>query len=652
VKSFVWKLDYDTAKRRGRLGLDIKNLVKGVLIGKENKNYQKRLAGKQMSYREWYLQKEQEWGALFATDAAFEENAFTIFLAQEGRLAPYAMAAIAECFAKNPSAQLLYGDEDHGDKAPWFKPAWSPDTLDEGFYFGSLLAVRTAALHEKHPEIQGPIVRVTDFNAYERMVHELVSDNCVRNKGEIVHLPYILFHGEEDGQSLFLKKTPFLMEKQEMRKAKWRALLGEADHAGEPLLSIVIPSKDQPEVLRKCLESIRAYGSECGGYPLAKETIVVDNGSNEENQEKLHAMAQEFSVQYHYEPMPFHFSVMCNIGASLAKGRLLLFLNDDVTLATPTSLEEMAMRATCPETGAVGLKLLYPESGRIQHAGIMSLPGGPMHKLQHLPDTKPYYGHANLCARNVLAVTAACLMVEKKKFLEAGGFSEALRVAFNDVELCLALHMRGYHNVCVNSEFAYHHESLSRGADHAPGKKQRLREEYEILCERYPDLVQKDPYYSPYLNQEGHHGCIYPAYVTANNQTQHITALKMAPLPANTREDACLMLAIERQEGLHLSGFGVVLGDDNACYTKSLCLALEHGDELQQDELYRIALQNQYRPDLEENLSDQTHVALSGFDVEVEADALRSGVYRVGLLAQNRINATAIVSWSGAKLEI
>ena len=94
----------------------------------------------------------------------------------------------------------------------------------------------------------------------------------------------------------------------------------------------------------------------------------------------------------------------------------------------------MAKYALLDDVGAVGAKLYYPDSKIIQHCGITNLRLGPVHKLQYKPDDHPYYDHMNDVNRNVLAVTGACLMINKQKFDEIGGFDTDLRVAFNDVD--------------------------------------------------------------------------------------------------------------------------------------------------------------------------------------------------------------------------
>ena len=96
-------------------------------------------------------------------------------------------------------------------------------------------------------------------------------------------------------------------------------------------------------------------------------------------------------IRYVYEPAEFKFSTMCNRGAELADGKLLLFLNDDIELCENDWLDKMVSRALQPYVGSVGLKLYYPDSVKIQHDGIVNLPVGPVHKLQFMEDDRSYY---------------------------------------------------------------------------------------------------------------------------------------------------------------------------------------------------------------------------------------------------------------------
>lgn len=667
--------------------MGVKNLVKQMLTEKENRRYGRRLAEKKVSYGCWLAEQERQW----SQPGPIAQGDFVLICAGEGEPAPYAEKNIADFFAENPQTQVVYGDEDvltrEGEhKAPWFKPDWSPDLLDSCLYFGSLFAVRRSLWRElkesyerRYPgswerlfgeEKEGEACRVRDLEAYEKWLHDCVEGGYEQGTRRVGHIPQILFHARSEGQQmLFMRESPYLWA----RKAELVKNLSESlkREDRKPLVSVVIPSKDQPDILEQCVESVRA------GTDIPVEIIVVDNGSSPENRARTEGLLKEtasrgqsgraLAVRYLYRPMEFHFSRMCNLGAEAAEGKLLLFLNDDVFLRRGC-IDEMAARALRSYTGAVGLKLLYPGTERIQHAGITNLPMGPVHKLQSLSDEREYYGRANRGDRNFLAVTAACLMVEKKKFPEAGGFCEELRVAFNDVDFCFRLHELGYFNVCLNDIWAYHHESLSRGDDEAPEKLNRLLGERKKLYERHPALEGRDPYYSRFLNSDGLDVRIAPAYQTAGNRLQTGGVWKPVEDIGVYREDKCLLVRPEDVRDGKIVGWSVVLGDNNACYERTLLLRREDSGTARGKEncrehekdvdceapavIYGITLEGQYRPDLEENMPDQTNVALCGFMLELPRLPDPEGSFQIGICVRSRVTGLRLVNWSSRRVEM
>lgn len=607
--------------------MSIRSLVKQILTEKENKKYNRLLQARRMTYRQWYTKWCAEQDFPTAQNLPPKEKAFVLYIVGQGYLAEDAEAILEDYFASNPQVQIVYGDEDiweQGEsygKEPWFKPDWSPDLLDSFFYFGSVVAVRKSFLKNlsEKKEVDDP-----EFYAWVHRLAELAGGYS-KNSAGMGHVNRILFHCA----------APEVIEQYFLRDIR-KEIVAEI-----PLLSIIIPSKDHPELLSDCITAIRK-----AVRTLSYEVIVVDNGSSEENKAEI----EQLPIKYIYHPMEFHFSKMCNMGAQEAKGRLLLFLNDDVELIRQGCLEQMAELAKRPYTGAVGLKLYYPASVKIQHVGITNLPMGPVHKLQFLEDDKSYYYHTNRGLRNVLAVTGACLMVEAVKFTEAGGFSEELRVAFNDVALCFALYRLGYHNVCVNDTFAYHHESLSRGEDESEEKLNRLLTERDKLYECYPELAGRDPYYSLCLSRQGLDTRIRPAFETAGNAIQSAGEFQKFKKLEQYRRDNCVLLRIESGENGILQGYSVILGGNNACYEKTLLLIPIDSEDNQQ-EILSVPLMGQYRPDLEENMPDQVNVGLSGFWVELPSlKQLSFGNYYIGVAVQNRVTGLKLYNISNRKL--
>ncbi|MBQ4416348.1 MAG: glycosyltransferase family 2 protein, partial [Butyrivibrio sp.] len=292
------------------------------------------------------------------------------------------------------------------------------------------------------------------------------------------------------------------------------ALLRASEARREPLsVTIIIPSKDHPEYLSRCIDALFAT-IEPERDRLTCEIVVVDNGSNSKNQiiinEILNTERQRpdgITCRYLYREEPFHFGKMCNRGAAESESDLLLFLNDDTQALDSGWLAKMAACVLLPQTGAVGAKLLYPraegeDAARIQHCGIVNTRCGPVHKLNRLPDRKGYFLEYNRGVHRVSAVTGACLMIRRAIFDEAGGFDEAFPVSFNDVDLCFTLFEKGYTNLCCNEARLLHFESVSRGDDGEDVKKMvRLQREYRTLIARHPGMTGRDPFYPEGLTE-------------------------------------------------------------------------------------------------------------------------------------------------------
>lgn len=622
------------------------------------------------------------------------------------------LESIRRQFDINQNVVLVYGDEDVREETertnPWFKPDWSPDYFLSSFYLGNFLAVRRQALaeawgrygfareEEKKSGCMGESVRDEGGQAEKASAEELqkfyiflykmicyhggFSKRKESNKAPVYHVRQVLFHSKEPGYGGIrgLSLPAGIRHGQEEAR---RILTGPSkgpgaeDDRGEDV-SIIMPSKDNPAVLFCCIHSLIARTHTDYSY----EILIIDNGSTEENrkkiQDELGLLQKDGKVkakfQYFYEPMPFNFSKMCNIGSQKAKGRFFLFLNDDMEIIQENWLDLMLEKAALPYAGGVGAKLLYPDSSIIQHAGITNLRVGPAHKLQFLDDNDEHYYGMNRGVHDMLAVTGACLMVRREVFEEAGGFCPELAVAFNDVDLCYTMYEEGYYNIVRNDVVLYHHESLSRGNDGESEEKQlRLMREKDLLYERHQELYGKDPFYHPYLvsdalEREYSPACHYQV-------TLDIPWTKVKPVGkafAAAREDACLVVGVEcvvdiykwkhgvdaskgkekpKQEemGYYFQGYSFVIGADNACYDKKLLLKdKESGD------MFEIPLENKCRQDIKNNLKDQLHVDLTGFAAKLRAGRLPRGIYQLGMLACDRCSRTKLVNWSSWTFEI
>lgn len=599
-----------------------------------------------------------------------------VFLLSEGRIADIALPLIYREFRKNENQMLIYGDEDvntdHGREKPWFKPDWSPDTFLSYFYFGSLVAVRAEALRKA--------MKMHDAAEIYTMCYQIIrtaGDECFAYNGRkaVGHISEVLFHGSREGyeeiKNLRLPEEIAATIKEERMPGAPTVHVGSV--SAEPFISIVIPSKDNPSVLLHCIHSLVERSKI--EYPY--EILIIDNGSCEENRRAIAGETERLNqesgggkaflgIRYHYEPMKFNFSKMCNRGAALSKGELFLFLNDDMEIIQDNWLSLLTEKALFPHVGAVGAKLLYPDSAIIQHAGITNLRVGPAHKLQFLSDEQVLYYGKNRLAHDVMGVTGACLLLRREIFEQAGGFSEELAVAFNDVDLCYTIYEMGYYNVVRNDVVLYHHESLSRGKDgESEEKQQRLLREKDVLYERHQSLYGKDPFYHKYLTTDMLESNYSPAFhyqVTLDMMWADVTG--MQELPANVSEDPCVVIGMEcamdiykwkygvepgkgevkptdQDMGYYFQGYSFIIGADNACYKKTLLLQNKENTRV-----LKIPIDERYRPDIRNNLRDQLNVDLTGFAAKVRLDSVPKGNYRFGMLVEDRCSRQKLVGYS------
>ena len=437
---------------------------------------------------------------------------FLVFLESGVLMAPDMLRRFSETLKANPELDMVYCDEDRislltGVRSrPFFKPDWSPDLYWSLPYVGCAAAYRTtlakkAGLPEKgfgEAEQYAFLFRFLEHTGHHRIGHvpELLCHSTARKRSGV------FASGGPEAAAACRRAAEDHIRRSGLEARmepvpgtdRCRIVYGTGD---QPLVSIIIPSKDHPEILGQCIRSIR----ELTNYKNY-EILVVDNGSGPDNETRIRDLLTENRAEYLYRKEEFNFSRMCNRGAEAARGEYLLFLNDDIKIIQPDWMDRMLGQAMQPYTGAVGIKLLYPDSGLIQHAGVSNTKDGPCHSFMMGREDFAYYYPYHKLNYNCLAVTGACLMVEKRKFDEVGRFDESYPVAYNDVKLCFSLFKAGYFQVVRNDAAAYHYESYSRGLDALDGQKQaRLRMELSRLFRDFPELQGKDPFLNPHLKR-------------------------------------------------------------------------------------------------------------------------------------------------------
>ncbi len=563
-------------------------------------------------------------------------------------------------------AAILYGDyikkNQQGEEEPVFLPDYSPNRWDYEDYLGQAVYIREdlyESIDWDKTSRRSGLKKVIEL-AKEAQAEDAVDQRPVSEAKLVVHVRSLLT-GEIPG-FVKLNKLP--------SKGSFQSVSEEAlQEAAGKGISLIIPSKDHPDLLKKCLMSVAATTGE-----LSLEVIIVDNGSYKDNRVQVEALCKtmeevtegRFTMQYIYEPMEFHFSRMCNLGVELASGQYLLFLNDDVEAVEAGWLECMLVQAIKPYTGAVGMKLLYPDKRRIQHAGIVNLPMGPVHKLQFAEDDRVYYDKRNRGVHNVCAVTGACLMMRKALFEQLGCMSMELPIAFNDVELCFHAMEQGYYNVICCDSYLIHHESISRGQDTSEEKRSRLLRERAKLYEKHPEQISFDAFY-PYDSTVGYGLChayldtaVRPAYLDGMPKVQLAEGVKevtkageklfFAQKPEHEKLNPCLKLQVEQlyqeeKDSIHVAGYSFVIGSDNCQFRYTLVLRGE-------DRLYAVNLERIRRFDLESNMKDQLNVGLAGFHVQIPVHKLSRGRYRVEIYARDEASSLRLKQTSNVYMSI
>jgi GT2 family glycosyltransferase len=267
--------------------------------------------------------------------------------------------------------------------------------------------------------------------------------------------------------------------------------------SGEPLVSIIIPNKDEADTLKNCLDSIRKNTT----YSNYEIIIVENNSTTDEIFSYYKELSKEPDIRLLRWKKEFNYSAINNFGARHAKGEYLLFLNNDVTIITPEWMEEMLGVCQREEVGAVGVKLLYPDD-TIQHAGcVVGMGGIAGHMFVDMPANRTGYLHKASLLQDMSAVTAACMMMKKEVFDRVNGFTEELSVAFNDVDLCLKVRQEGFLVVYDPYACLYHMESKTRGAEDNKEKVRRFQTEIEYMRCHWMDILKNgDPCYNKNLS--------------------------------------------------------------------------------------------------------------------------------------------------------
>ena len=447
------------------------------------------------------------------TNAALEmaEGEFVGLLDHDDLLAPNALYEVVKALEADRELDAVYTDEDKVTTEldehfqPHLKPDFNLDLLRSNNYICHFFVVRRSVVKKAGGFRQ-------EFDGAQD--HDFIF-RCVETARRVGHIPEILYHWRTHKASTAdnpaSKMYAFDAGKRAIEAHLQRTdTEGVVTHTpdlgffrvkypvqGNPLVSIIIPNKDEKETLKDCIESIRKK-TEYENYEII---IVENNSTTEEIFQYYKELSQDPRIRLLRWKKEFNYSAINNYGVNHARGEYLIFLNNDVKIITPGWIKEMLGVCQRPEVGAVGVKLIYPDN-TIQHAGcVIGIGGIAGHMFVDMPANRTGYLHKASILQDMSAVTAACMMMKRTAFEEAGGFTEKLAVAFNDVDLCLKV--RKNEKLIVYDPYVqlYHMESKTRGAEDSTEKVRRFQEEIEYMRCQWIDILKKgDPYYNKNLS--------------------------------------------------------------------------------------------------------------------------------------------------------
>lgn len=457
--------------------------------------------------------REQNGHISLASNSAIEiaDGEFVALMDHDDRLSKDALYWVAREIRNHPDVDLVYSDEDKiradgGLSGPHFKPDWNEELFLTQNYINHLSVFRRDLLIEAGGLRAG----------YEgSQDHDLILRIVARTSPEkIRHIPRVLYHWRVFAGSGSFSQS-FLSRAIDARRRAVRDYLADK-YPGQnitvedgphdcnriryplpdmaPRVSILIPTRDRLDYLKACIQSIEEK-TDYTNY----EIIIINNDSKEpQTLQYFQECAATDRISVIDYSGPFNFSAMNNLAAERASGTVLALVNNDIEVISEDWLSEMVSNAVRPEVGAVGAKLHYGNDS-IQHAGvILNARGVAFHAFHTYPSDHKGYQLRLKLPQYISAVTAACLVVEKEKYLEAGGFdSDNLPVAYNDVDFCLKLLQRGYKNLFTPYAELYHHESVTRGSDIGLANERRLKREANFMREKWQSELSRDAHYNP-----------------------------------------------------------------------------------------------------------------------------------------------------------
>ena len=447
-----------------------------------------------------------------ASNSALEmvSGDFVALLDHDDKLPEDALYWIAKTINEKPNVSLIYSDEDKFDKQgirsdPYFKCDWNYSLFLSQNMISHLGVYKTSILKKIGGFRQG-YEGSQDYDLALRFIEQI-------DPNEIAHIPRILYHWRihKNSTAYRTEKKPYAITaaqhalsdhlsrkkinatveilKNQMYRVKYKL------PSQLPSISIIIPSRNNFKILKKCLHSI-TNNTDYSNY----EILIIDNNSDDiKTIEYLDELKSNPIISIIYDKRPFNYSAINNKATKNANGDYLCFLNDDTEVISSNWLSEMLSINIQDGVGIVGAKLWFPNK-TLQHGGIILGIGGiasSAHKYSFRSDGG-YFNRASLI-QEFSAVTAACMLISRKVFEQLGGFNETLEVAYNDIDLCLRAREMNYRIIWTPFAELYHHESVSRGADTNKENNIRFQKEVKYMNNKWRNWIENDPAYSPNL---------------------------------------------------------------------------------------------------------------------------------------------------------
>lgn len=460
-----------------------------------------------------YKNLDENLGIAENTNEAFAmaTGEFVGLLDHDDLLAPNALFEIASVLERDRETDVVYTDEDKVTTdlsehfQPHLKPDFNLDLLRSNNYICHFFTVRREIV-ERIGGFRREFDGAQDYDFIFR---------CTEAARRIRHVPEILYHwrthkastADNPASKMYAFDAGKRAIEAHLERCGEQGVVSHTKDLGfykvdypvlkESLVSIIIPNKDEKESLQKCLESIWGKST----YQNYEILIVENNSTSEEIFAYYEELEKRENVRVLKWEHAFNYAAINNFAAAQASGEYFLFLNNDVEIITPDWIEKMLGNCQRSQVGAVGVKLYYPDN-TIQHAGcIIGIGGIAGHMFVGMPGSHTGYLHKASIQQDLSAVTAACMMMKREAFEKAGGFTEELSVAFNDVDLCLKVRREKY--LIVYNPFVelYHYESKSRGAEDSEDKVRRFQREIEYMRSHWIQILKDgDPYYNKNLS--------------------------------------------------------------------------------------------------------------------------------------------------------